>query len=154
MTDLSPQQLAIWLLQALFCEFLWKSYDCSMSPHLMISFQNLFILTKCMFWLSYVFLFCVMLAFLLKSVISSHSSCAILLEIPTPGNSKWAIPEKTQTGGLRIYFFENPLQRFIFLLYHSCLSHLNLEMEAECLTKTLSYMNVNISKAKNGRNKL
>ena len=101
-----------------------------------------------------IFLFCVMLAFLLKSVISSHSSCAILPEIPTLGNSKWAIPEKTQTGGLRIYFFENPLQRFIFLLYHSCLSHLNLEMEAECLMKTLSYMNVNISKTKNGRNKL
>ena len=30
----------------------------------------------------------------------------------------------------------------------------NLEMEAECLTKTLSYLNLNISRRKNGRNKL
>ena len=33
---------------------------------------------------------------------------------------------------------------------HSCSNHLNLEMEAECLT-TLSYLNLNISRTKNGR---
>ena len=46
-----------------------------------LSFQNLFILTKYhMFWLSYeCFLYCVML-FLLKSAISSHSSCVISCE--------------------------------------------------------------------------
>ena len=37
---------------------------------------------------------------------------------------------------------------------HSCSNHSNLEMEAECLTKTLSYLNLNISRTKNGRNKL
>ena len=35
-----------------------------------------------------------------------------------------------------------------------CSNHSNLEMEAECLTKTLSYLNLNISRTKNGRNKL
>ena len=37
---------------------------------------------------------------------------------------------------------------------HSCSNHSNLEMEAEFLTKTLSYLNLNISRTKNGRNKL
>ena len=32
--------------------------------------------------------------------------------------------------------------------------HSNLEMEAEYLTKTLPYLNLNISRTKNGRNKL
>ena len=31
---------------------------------------------------------------------------------------------------------------------HGCLNHSNLEMEAECLTKNLSYLNLNISKTK------
>ena len=35
---------------------------------------------------------------------------------------------------------------------HSCSNHWNLEMEAECLTKTLSYLKLNISRTKNGRN--
>ena len=34
------------------------------------------------------------------------------------------------------------------------LFHLNVEMEAECLIKTLSYLNLNISRTKHGRNKL
>ena len=33
-------------------------------------------------------------------------------------------------------------------------NHSNLEMEAEFLTKNLSYLNLNISRTKNGRNKL
>ena len=37
---------------------------------------------------------------------------------------------------------------------HGCSNHLNLEMEAECLMKTLSYLNLNISRTKNGGNKL
>ena len=37
---------------------------------------------------------------------------------------------------------------------HGCSNHSNLEMEVECLTKTLSYLNLNISRTKNGRNKL
>ena len=37
---------------------------------------------------------------------------------------------------------------------HGCLDHSNLETEAECLMKTLSYLNLNISRTKNGRNKL
>ena len=37
---------------------------------------------------------------------------------------------------------------------HSCSNHLNSEMEAECLTKTLSYLNLSISRTKNGRNKV
>ena len=36
----------------------------------------------------------------------------------------------------------------------SCSNHSNLEMEAEFLTKTLSYLNLSISRTKNGRNKL
>ena len=32
-------------------------------------------------------------------------------------NIKWAIPEKIQIGGLRIYFYENPPVIFHFLLY-------------------------------------
>ena len=38
--------------------------------------------------------------------------------------------------------------------FHGCKNHSNLEMEAECLTKTLSYLNLNISRTKNARNKL
>ena len=38
--------------------------------------------------------------------------------------------------------------------YHGCPNHSNLEMEAECLTKILSYLNLNISRTKNGRNNL
>ena len=37
---------------------------------------------------------------------------------------------------------------------HGCSNHSNLEMEAEFLTKTLSYLNLNISRTKNGINKL
>ena len=37
---------------------------------------------------------------------------------------------------------------------HSRSNHSNLGMEAECLTKTLSHLNLNISRTKNGRNKL
>ena len=37
---------------------------------------------------------------------------------------------------------------------HGCSNHSNLEMEAEFLTKNLSYLNLNISRTKNGRNKL
>ena len=37
---------------------------------------------------------------------------------------------------------------------HGCSNHSNLETEAECLTKTLSCLNLNISRTKNGRNKL
>ena len=33
--------------------------------------------------------------------------------------------------------------------YHGCSNHLNLEMEAECLSKNLSYLNLNISRTKN-----
>ena len=36
---------------------------------------------------------------------------------------------------------------------HGCSNHSNLEMEAEYLTKTLSYLNLNISRTKNGRKK-
>ena len=39
-------------------------------------------------------------------------------------------------------------------LLHGCSNHSNLEMEAECLTKTFSYLNLNISRTKNGINKL
>ena len=41
-----------------------------------------------------------------------------------------------------------------WLAYHSCSNHLNLEMEAECLTKTLPYLILNIFRTKYGRNKL
>ena len=37
---------------------------------------------------------------------------------------------------------------------HSCSNHSNLEMEAEFLMKDLSCLNLNISRTKNGRNKL
>ena len=43
---------------------------------------------------------------------------------------------------------------FGVILAHGCSNHLNLEMEAECLMKTLSYLNLNISRIKNGRNNL
>ena len=35
---------------------------------------------------------------------------------------------------------------------HGCSNHSNLEMNAECLMKTMSYLNSNISRTKNGRN--
>ena len=35
-----------------------------------------------------------------------------------------------------------------WLALHGCSNHSNLEMEAECLTKTLSYLNLNISRTK------
>ena len=35
---------------------------------------------------------------------------------------------------------------------HGCSNHSNLEMKAECLMKTMSYLNSNISRTKNGRN--
>ena len=37
---------------------------------------------------------------------------------------------------------------------HGCSNHSNLEMEAEFLRKTLSYLNLNTSRTKNSRNKL
>ena len=37
---------------------------------------------------------------------------------------------------------------------HSCSNHSNLEMEAEYLMKNLTYLNLNISRTKNGINKL
>ena len=37
---------------------------------------------------------------------------------------------------------------------HSCSNNSSLEMEAECLTKTSSNLNLNISRTKNARNKL
>ena len=44
--------------------------------------------------------------------------------------------------------------RILESLAHGCSNHSNLEMEAEYLMKTLSYLNLNISRTKNGRNKL
>ena len=38
--------------------------------------------------------------------------------------------------------------------HSNCSNHSNLEIEAECLTKNLSYLNLNISRTKNDRNKL
>ena len=40
------------------------------------------------------------------------------------------------------------------VITHGCSNHWNLEMEAECLTKHFPYLNLNISRTKNGRNKL
>ena len=37
---------------------------------------------------------------------------------------------------------------------HGCSNYLNLDMEVEYLTKNLSYLNLNIFRTKNGRNKL
>ena len=37
---------------------------------------------------------------------------------------------------------------------HGCSNNSNLEMEAECLTKNMSHLNLNISRTKNDRNKL
>ena len=39
-------------------------------------------------------------------------------------------------------------------LEHSCSNQLNWEMAAEFPTKNVSYLNLNISRTKNGRNKL
>ena len=39
-------------------------------------------------------------------------------------------------------------------MLHSCSSHSNLEIEVESLKKNLSYLNLNISRTKNGKNKL
>ena len=41
-----------------------------------------------------------------------------------------------------------------FRTTHGCSNHSKLEMEAECLTKNLPYLNLNIFRTKNGRNKL
>ena len=43
---------------------------------------------------------------------------------------------------------------YIVLAAHNYSNHSNLEMEAEFLTKALSYLNLNISRTKDGRNKL
>ena len=40
------------------------------------------------------------------------------------------------------------------MTFHGCSNHSNLEMEAQCLTKNLPYLNLHISRTKNGRNKL
>ena len=37
---------------------------------------------------------------------------------------------------------------------HGCSNHSNLKVEAECLSKTLSYLNLNMSRTKNGWNQL
>ena len=36
-------------------------------------------------------------------------------------------------------------KKVAFWVWQGCSNHLNLEMEAECLTKNLSYLNLNIS---------
>ena len=41
-----------------------------------------------------------------------------------------------------------------FGISHGCSNHSDLEMETKCLTKNLSYFNSNISRTKNGRNKV
>ena len=41
-----------------------------------------------------------------------------------------------------------------FPVYHGCSNESNLEMAAEFLTKNVSNLNLNISRTKNGRNKL
>ena len=43
---------------------------------------------------------------------------------------------------------------FLCLLANGCSNNSNLEMEAEFPTKNLSYLNLSISRRKNGRNKL
>ena len=45
-----------------------------------------------------------------------------------------------------------PLQNQL-MTGHGCSDHLNLKMEAECLMKNLSYLDLNISRTKNGINK-
>ena len=75
---------------------------------------------------------------------------------------------------LYIYIMYEPFKEMFFLLavifrilrwwdskyhcwwraMHGCSNHSNLEMEAECLTRTLSCLNLNISWTKNGSNKL
>ena len=37
---------------------------------------------------------------------------------------------------------------------HGCSNHSNLKMEPECLIKNMSYLNLNILRTKDGRNKL
>ena len=59
------------------------------------------------------------------------------------------VPLKPEKVGFR----HVPLWNFPINI-HGCSNHLNLEMEAECLTKTLPCLNLNISRIKNGRNKL
>ena len=49
----------------------------------------------------------------------------------------------------------NSVKTYVIIVYHGCSNHhSDLEMEAECLTKNLSYLNLDISRTKNGRNKL
>ena len=51
-------------------------------------------------------------------------------------------------------FSEQQAPNSISMSVHGCSNHSNLEIEAEFLTKNLSYLNLNISRTKNGRNKL
>ena len=42
--------------------------------------------------------------------------------------------------------------RYEYLNFHCSSNHSNLEIEAECPTKNLSYLDLDISGSKNGRN--
>ena len=78
----------------------------------------------------------------------------------TLGNSRQnkASPLKIPQNSVREHWQKTfvTLSRFWLLKgwEHSCSDHSNLEMEAECLTKNLLYLNLNISRTKNGRNNL
>ena len=52
------------------------------------------------------------------------------------------------------YFLSAFIRKQYDFSQHGCSNHLNSEMETECLTKTLSYLSLNISRTKNSRNKL
>ena len=52
------------------------------------------------------------------------------------------------------YLFGRCWSVLAHLVPHGCSDHSNLEMKGECLTKTLSYLNLIIFRTKNGRNKL
>ena len=79
-----------------------------------------------MFWLSYECFSIFHNAFLLKSAIFSHNSCA---QFNRQYQGEWNTPTKTDCI----------ISRFVQGT-HGCSNHLNLEMGAACLTKTLSYI--------------
>ena len=69
------------------------------------------------------------------------------------GTRSWVSRSKRELLKFPTWKKKKAIQNF-HLVRTGCSNHSNLEMEAECLTKTLSCLNLNISRTKNCRNKL
>ena len=65
------------------------------------------------------------------------------------GKKRWFLSMTSLKGSYQFYH----ARTFSRLQRHGCSNQSNLEMAAEFLMKNVSYLNLNISRTKNGRNK-